>query len=236
MKNFKLIIIIGLVVILGGVWIFNASSENGSKTTLSGNDSKTEEKEQQLQKIKEEDKDEQKEESKEEASTLQEPLSNPSERVTKKPFGIFITPQNSPIEEERFSGYHTGTDFEVLEGEISKKVPVKAICSGEALEKRYASGYGGLIVQRCEVEQQKVTVIYGHLDLENINFQEEENIEEGDKIGILGEGNTQETDRERKHLHLGIYKGEEINIKGYVDSEQKLSKWLNPCDYVCGEK
>lgn len=44
------------------------------------------------------------------------PLTDAAARITKKPFGIFITPQNSPVQPERFSGFHTGTDFEILPG------------------------------------------------------------------------------------------------------------------------
>src|SRR4030067_1140465 len=43
---------------------------------------------------------------------FQPPINRADERVTKKPFGIFITPQNSPIQPEKFSGFHTGADFE----------------------------------------------------------------------------------------------------------------------------
>ena len=38
-------------------------------------------------------------------------------RITKKPFGIFITTQNSPVQPERFSGYHTGVDVEYKDAE-----------------------------------------------------------------------------------------------------------------------
>src|SRR3989338_10346295 len=47
------------------------------------------------------------------------PLDNSSERVTKKPFGKYITPADSPVQPERFSGYHTGADFEVFSNEIN---------------------------------------------------------------------------------------------------------------------
>ncbi|MGE5392302.1 MAG: hypothetical protein ACM3NH_00970 [Candidatus Saccharibacteria bacterium] len=39
------------------------------------------------------------------------PLADWQERVTKKPFGIFVSPGHSPVDPERFRGYHTGTDF-----------------------------------------------------------------------------------------------------------------------------
>jgi hypothetical protein len=32
--------------------------------------------------------------------------------LQKKPFGIYITPENSPVQPENFTGYHTGIDVE----------------------------------------------------------------------------------------------------------------------------
>lgn len=161
------------------------------------------------------------------------PLENASERVTLKPFGIFVTPQDSPLEQERFSGYHTGTDFEILEGEKERGVPVKTVCSGELVQKRTASGYGGVVVQRCEIEGEPVTIIYGHLDIKSVEAEKGESLKTGERLGILGEGKSPETDGERKHLHLGLRQGEEVNIKGYVNSQEDLSDWLDPCRYIC---
>ena len=47
-------------------------------------------------------------ESREKNKTFTNPISNPLERIIKKPFGIKINPANSPVQPERFSGYHTG--------------------------------------------------------------------------------------------------------------------------------
>ena len=38
-------------------------------------------------------------------SEFQSPLDRAGERVTKKPFGKFVTPQNSPVQPEKFYGY-----------------------------------------------------------------------------------------------------------------------------------
>src|SRR3990172_8522253 len=62
-------------------------------------------------------------------ASFQPPLERASERVTKKPFGIYITPQNSPVQPERFRGYHTAVDIEY--GDVSEEVPVYAIWDGE---------------------------------------------------------------------------------------------------------
>ncbi|PIX90274.1 MAG: hypothetical protein COZ29_00885, partial [Candidatus Moranbacteria bacterium CG_4_10_14_3_um_filter_45_9] len=52
------------------------------------------------------------------------PLDRASERVTKKPFGILIKKATSPVQQERFSGYHTGTDFETFPDESDIDVSV----------------------------------------------------------------------------------------------------------------
>lgn len=159
---------------------------------------------------------------------LSAPIDNAVERVTKKPFGIYIAPQTSPIQPERFLGYHTGTDFEIFDGEQDDDVIIKAICSGSVLEKKYVSGYGGVLVQSCNIDNQPVAVLYGHLKLDSIGPNKGDSIGSGQKIAVLGQGNSQETDFERKHLHLAIHKGRGINYRGYVSAEKELSDWLDP--------
>jgi len=157
------------------------------------------------------------------------PFKRVEERVTKKPFGIFIDPKTSPIQPEKFRGYHTGTDFETFPEEATSDVPVRAICSGSLEVKRSTSGYGGVVVQKCTFENQPVTVIYGHLRLASVQAAVGEDMAAGDIIGVLGTGQSQETDGERKHLHLGIHLGTAINILGYVAEKQTLKNWLDPC-------
>jgi murein DD-endopeptidase MepM/ murein hydrolase activator NlpD len=166
-------------------------------------------------------------------SGFQPPLDRAAERVTKKPFGIFITPQTSPVQPERFRGYHTGTDFEIFPEELNADVTVHAICSGTIALKKTASGYGGVLVQNCTLENQPVTVIYGHLKLASISKNTGDNLNAGETIGILGKVYSSETDGERKHLHLGVHKGRAVNILGYVSSQAGLSGWIDPCLYVC---
>ncbi len=164
------------------------------------------------------------------------PLDRASERATKKPFGIYITPADSPVQPERFQGYHTGTDFEVFEDELNNDVSIQAICSGELVLKQTTSGYGGVVVQSCDLDDEPITVVYGHLKLSSIDWSVGDSIEVGDRIGILGAGDSSETDGERKHLHLGIHKGSEVNIRGYVSMEFQLNAWLDPCQYFCSSE
>lgn len=169
------------------------------------------------------------------SSPFETPLDRPSLRVTKKEFGTFITPENSPVQPERFRGYHTGVDFEVFPEELNEDVTVQALCEGKLIEKRYASGYGGVLVESCELRGEPITIIYGHLKLGSITLPLGASLKPGDPIGLLGPDKSQETDGERKHLHLGIHKGKAINILGYVQNKSELSGWIDPCQYVCGE-
>jgi hypothetical protein len=163
------------------------------------------------------------------------PLDHASKRVTKKKFGQYITPQNSPVQPERFQGYHVGADFETFPAEKNTPVAVHAVCSGKLLLKEYASGYGGVIVQSCTLNNQPITVVYGHLKLDSVTKNISDDVHVGQELGVLGEEYSAETDGERKHLHLGFHKGAEIDIKGYVNSPQELQNWLDPCTYICSD-
>lgn len=164
----------------------------------------------------------------EKKNDFQVPLDRANERITKKPFGKFVTPQNSPVSPEKFYGYHTAVDFEIFPEEENIDVAVKAVCSGKLLEKRMATGYGGVAVQSCQLDETSITVIYGHLNLDSIKSAEGDDINVGEALGILGRGYSSETSGERKHLHLGFHKGAGINILGYVSNESDLSNWLDP--------
>ncbi|MDZ4385308.1 MAG: M23 family metallopeptidase [Candidatus Moranbacteria bacterium] len=164
---------------------------------------------------------------------FQPPLDRAGERVSKKPFEIFITPQNSPIQPEKFRGYHTGADFEIFPEESDADVPVRAVCPGRLKAKEYANGYGGVAVESCELNGQPITAVYGHLKLASIRLVVGSDLKSGDIIGVLGTAYSAETSGERKHLHLGFHKGTSMNILGYVQSQSELSGWIDPCLYVC---
>jgi murein DD-endopeptidase MepM/ murein hydrolase activator NlpD len=158
---------------------------------------------------------------------ISEPISNALTRVTKKPFGIKISPKNSPVSPEKFAGYHTGVDFETLPDEQDSEVDIFAICTGDLVLKKRATGYGGAVVQKCTIDGSDVTVIYGHLKLESITAKIGQNLNSGDQIGLLGKDYSAETDGERKHLHLGIHKGAAISLLGYVQVQSQLSNWID---------
>ncbi len=159
---------------------------------------------------------------------IEEPISNALTRVTKKSFGTYVNPQNSPVSPEVFTGFHTAVDFETGEDEKDIDVPIYAICDGKLLQKRSVTGYGGMIVQSCLVNNEPVTVIYGHLRLSSISLKSGDAVKAGDQLAVLGTGYSSETSNERKHLHLGIHKGTAINILGYVQNKKDLAFWLDP--------
>lgn len=157
------------------------------------------------------------------------PIDNFYDRISKKPFGIYITPQNSPVQPEKFTGYHTGVDVEY--GDVEKDVEVRAIADGLILRSEWVSGYGGMVAIRHQIDGQNYIVIYGHLDPDSL-LAKNTQVSAGEVLGILGETYSQETDQERKHLHLSIYTGSDINVRGYVSSQSDLSKWVDPIDFL----
>lgn len=156
------------------------------------------------------------------------PLTHWQARVTKKTFGLYVTPTNSPVSPERFTGYHTGADFELLPGEDETTLTVRAICDGTILLARTASGYGGVVVQSCTIDGTAVTIIYGHLNASAFAVAVGTTVVRGDPIGPLGKGYSSQTDGERPHLHLGIHKGTTVNILGYAQTKAGLASWLDP--------
>lgn len=155
------------------------------------------------------------------------PLDGAAERITKKPFGLYVSPNNSPVSPERFAGYHTGVDFETTPAEQDIDVPVYAVCAGPLILKKIATGYGGVAVQSCQINQEPITIIYDHLRLASIKIAPQALLSPGQLIGVLGKGYSAETSGERKHLHLGVHQGAAVVLLGYVPKENELSQWLN---------
>jgi len=158
---------------------------------------------------------------------LVEPVANFQQRITKKPFGVFVTPDESPISPERFTGYHTAVDVEYED--VAADVPVHAIADGTVLVARRASGYGGVIAIQHTIADSEYVAIYGHLEPASL-VARGASVKAGEVIGQLGDGGTPEMDGERKHLHFGIKPGTDSDIRGYVDSEAELANWLDPLE------
>ena len=143
-----------------------------------------------------------------------------------------MTPKNSPVQPEKFTGYHTGVDFETTSEEQNSDVEIFVACNGKLLMKKYATGYGGVAVQACKLDGNDVTIVYGHIRLTSIIPKVGDELKAGEKFAVLGTGYSTETDGERKHLHFGVHKGTTINILGYVQKENLLSDWLDAEKYL----
>lgn len=161
---------------------------------------------------------------------IHEPLANAQHRATPLSFGLKVSPDpaENPIDPpERFAGYHAALDLEVSQGEVDGDVPVYAICTGRVIYSGYAEGYGGLLVHRCKINKQDVTVLYGHLDPGNLPG-ESETVRAGQTIGVLAPPKSYESGMNRKHLHLGIHKGKNLDLRGYVQTEEELDAYIDP--------
>lgn len=151
------------------------------------------------------------------------PVPEFKERITFKQFGTYVEPGNSPVQPERFTGYHTGVDAEFPE---EKEVPVLSITEGQVLLAKTVNGYGGVVILQHQIQGQTYSVLYGHLDPSSLTQKQQ--VSAGEQIGVLGEGFSSETDGERKHLHFSVRKGPSTELKGYVQTESELSNWLDP--------
>lgn len=168
------------------------------------------------------------------ADSWTEPLSQSKSRLSKKPFALYVDPDNSPVSPERFSGWHTGADLEILGAEeLQGEVPVSAVCGGRLSAKRIMRGYGGVAIQECRLADDLVQVLYGHLDYQSIIALPGDFLRPGQGLANLGADRSEETDGERKHLHLAIHRGSSLDWRGYVSEELALGDWLDPCLFIC---
>ncbi len=152
-------------------------------------------------------------------------------RITKKPFGIRIDPATSPVQPERFSGYHSGADFELFTGEDPSAITIPALCEGQITYSGTVNGYGGVAIQTCTLAGEDVTVLYGHLAASSLKAKGTQ-LAKGDAIGVLGKDKSDETDGERAHLHLSVHRGSSNELRGYAQSEDELSAWMDPVPFL----
>lgn len=158
------------------------------------------------------------------------PLDNVANRPTPLHFGLHVTPdpEQNPIDPpERFTGYHAAVDFEVSADELETEVPVYAVCRGRVVYSGFAEGYGGVLVHRCRIEGEDVTVLYGHLSQEGLPA-EGATVKPGQRLGVLAAARSTDSGDTRKHLHLGIRKGRELDLRGYVQTEEELLEFHDP--------
>lgn len=114
---------------------------------------------------------------------------------------------------------------------IAPTAAIYAISSGTISYIGPVAGYGGLILEK--INNEDITALYGHLKLSNLNLKAGDKIITGQVIAYLGDAFNTETGGERKHLHFGIYKGQDLYFKGYENIYVELSnKWLDPLMYL----
>src|SRR3989344_287784 len=126
-------------------------------------------------------------------------------------------------------GFHVADDIEYTDADA--QVPVFAIADGIVQRGDWVRGYGGVMVIKHDIEEKTYTAIYGHLDQGSIQIADGEEVSRGQQVAYLGEGETEETDGERTHLHFALYEGTEQRIQGYEPSPENLENWLNPHDF-----
>ncbi len=163
-------------------------------------------------------------------TVLAYPIDNFTTGVTKKPFGIYITPATSPVQPERFTGYHTGADIETSAAQKDTGVWVHAIADGKVELNRWVSGYGGVIIISFNFNGKTYSALYGHLNTP-ANLKVGDRITAKQTLTTLGAGYSHATDGERKHLHFSLRPGVDLDLRGYVQNKSELSSWIDPVGF-----
>ncbi|PJA45530.1 hypothetical protein CO174_02770 [Candidatus Uhrbacteria bacterium CG_4_9_14_3_um_filter_50_9] len=152
------------------------------------------------------------------AATVSYPVEEYVTRRTFKQFGEYIS--------DRFNGYHVADDVEFAD--VEEEVPVSAIADGTVLVADWVSGYGGVMLVEHDVAGERVVATYGHIDLASTELSAGDQVVRGQFLANLGDGESEETDGERKHLHFALYGGEGYKLAGYISTPSELDPWINP--------
>ncbi|MCF7845860.1 MAG: M23 family metallopeptidase [Candidatus Peribacteraceae bacterium] len=164
------------------------------------------------------------------SSELYYPIDNFTAGITKKPFGVYITPETSPVQPERFTGYHTGVDIETTPEQQDEPVQIYSISDGTIELNRFVNGYGGVLILSFKLNGQSYSALYGHLKTPtDISVGDEVSV--GQTLTVLGTGFSNETDGERKHLHFSLRPGIDLTLNGYVQKRSELSAWIDPQEF-----
>lgn len=155
------------------------------------------------------------------ASNIVLPIAEYGARKNLKIFGEYI--------QDRFTGYHVADDIEFTDTEAD--TPVLAMADGEVELVQFASGYGGVIRIKHQIDNETIHSIYGHIALSSAKVKAGDQVKAGQFLANLGKNNSEESDGERKHLHFGLYAGNENRINGYEPEAASVNKWINPEDF-----
>lgn len=148
------------------------------------------------------------------------------QRITKKPFGLLVSPTDSPVQPERFSGYHNAIDIEYGD-KPNQRIEVRMIADGLIVRAGEVDGYGGMVMALHTINGQERAVVYGHLKISELP-KVGASLNAGQVIGVFGEGGSRDSDGERKHLHFGVRVDAKQDIRGYVSAKSELAGWLDP--------
>ena len=102
--------------------------------------------------------------------------------------------------------YHLGQDIVPDSNPVGTEV--HAICSGRVVEAVFRplppGNYGGRVLVQCQIENEPIVVLYGHLQ-QQLLVHTGDQVNEGDIIGKLG--TSQENGGSTPHLHIGTHRG-----------------------------
>ena len=148
-------------------------------------------------------------------------------------FGVHVTPEHTPLSDpERFIGYHAGLDYEIFPSERERDVPVFAICPGRIQYEKWVNGYGGVLIEECLLNGNPVTVLYGHLDSTRFSVRGKDTVQTSQPLGVLAPYRSHESDGNRKHLHLEVHRGADIQFLGYVQDPAELKAYIDPANML----
>lgn len=163
------------------------------------------------------------------------PVMHYDQRPSYKSFGQLMTAEfyvgKEKIFPTKYFGYHAAKDLETLPGEENAAVEVYAIGDGKILFLGSVTGYGGVILE--SLDNTNNTALYGHVKIASAEVKQGEQVKAGQKMVALGDAFSSETGGERKHLHFGIYKGQDIYYRGYEPTLAQLkSRWEDPDNFL----
>lgn len=136
------------------------------------------------------------------------------------------------FDDGRFVGYHVAEDVEVSTAGEGDTQAVRAIADGVVVYKNWVSGYGGVVIVEHEIAGETLRALYGHVFIDSVEVEVGDTVTRGEQIAVLGEGETQQADGVREHLHFSVYEGDEIRLPGYVQTVGEIDAWRNPHDVL----
>lgn len=86
-------------------------------------------------------------------------------------------------------------------------------------------------MQSCTINREAVTVLYGHLTIADLSKKSAKTLT-GNVVATLAPARSHDSDGNRKHLHLSIHRGTEVQALGYVQTEEVPSSHINSATII----